>query len=500
LTPPLRDGQWNIEKSNQWYASQPPILGCNFLPSTAVNDVEMWQNSTFDAATIDRELGWAEQWGINSVRVFLNYVVWEAEAETFKKNFATFLDLCEKHKIRVMPIPFDDCNFAGRNAAVGKQAEPIPGVHNSQWVASPPQQILFDENNHLKLKAYLQDIIGTFGQDKRILVWDLYNEPGNSRAGDKYIDFIRNVFAWAREMKPSQPLTIGAWDNFFNQRSRLFFEESDVISYHGYDNVNGVKAKIDLCRSYGRPVLCTEWLLRQSGNSPKTLLPLFQKYKIGIYQWGLVAGRTQTYFHWGSKAGTLEPTVWQHDLIRKDGTPHDIREFALYRNFAAGNDIEKLLRSPEHLGLTVIVATSETHPLAWRYTETEPSADWTQLDFNDSAWQLGNAPFGVEEQPNRFPKTQWKSQVIWLRHTFELDEAALSKIKHLELSVHFDESPAIYLNGEEIAKLNGYNTDYQSIPLHDNVLKHLRAGKNVLSIKATQTYGGQFIDAGIFGW
>ena len=136
--PTLQPGQWSVAKANEWYAAQSWIVGCNFLPSTAVNDVEMWQSQTFDPATIDKELAMARQWGLNSVRVFLNYVVWEAGPEVFKKNFATFLDLCEKHKITVMPILFDDCNFSGNIARVGKQQDPVPGVHNSGWVSSPP--------------------------------------------------------------------------------------------------------------------------------------------------------------------------------------------------------------------------------------------------------------------------------------------------------------------------------------------------------------------------
>ncbi|MDR2643711.1 MAG: hypothetical protein LBC74_13060, partial [Planctomycetaceae bacterium] len=123
----LADGQWSVEKANNWYSQQQWIVGCNFLPSTAINSIEMWQDETFDLPTIDKELGWAADWGMNSVRVFLNYVVWEAEPEKLKSNFKKFLDVAEKHRISVMPVFFDECNWSGGVARAGKQPEPVPG-------------------------------------------------------------------------------------------------------------------------------------------------------------------------------------------------------------------------------------------------------------------------------------------------------------------------------------------------------------------------------------
>ena len=70
-------GRWRAERVNAWYAQQPWLVGCHFLPSTAVNDVEMWQPDTFDEATIECEIGWAQSLGFNTVRVFLNSVVWD---------------------------------------------------------------------------------------------------------------------------------------------------------------------------------------------------------------------------------------------------------------------------------------------------------------------------------------------------------------------------------------------------------------------------------------
>ena len=296
--PALQPGQWSAKKANEWYATQTWIVGCNFLPSTAVNDVEMWQSETFDPETIDKELALASQWGLNSVRVFLNYVVWEAEPEAFKKNFAAFLDLCEKHGISVMPILFDDCNFSGNVARVGKQQEPIPGVHNSGWVSSPPLAMTNDESTWPKLKAYVQDMVKTFGNDKRIVIWDLYNEPG-----DQHMGLIQSAFAWTREMEPSQPLAIGLWDDFASGKSQLLLDISDVVSFHGYDGIAKIEVKIKRCAEPGRPIACTEWLLRQGGNTPQNILPLFKEHNVASYHFGLVEGRIQDLYALGQQEG-----------------------------------------------------------------------------------------------------------------------------------------------------------------------------------------------------
>ena len=317
--------RWPADKAWQWYAKQPWLVGCNFLPSTAVNDVEMWRKETFDAKTIDRELGWAQELGFNTVRVFLNFVVWREDAAGLKKRFAVFLKSANRHGICVMPILFDDCNFAGCVAQANKQPDPVPGVHNSQWVSSPPLAMVTDRSAWPLLEQYVKDLVGTFARDRRIVVWDLYNEPGNGMDARSQ-PLMEAAFAWAREIEPIQPLTTGAWTDFNSPFSRRMMELSDVVSFHGYDPVPDIEAKLKTCAAYGRPVLCTEWLVRRNGNTFEQILPLFHDRKIGCWNWGLVAGRTQTYFPWGSPKGAPEPKVWQHDILRANGTPFDARE------------------------------------------------------------------------------------------------------------------------------------------------------------------------------
>jgi alpha-L-fucosidase len=325
-------GQWPTAKAIAWYAEQSWLVGCNFLPSTAVNDVEMWQAETFDAATIKRELGWAHDLGFNTVRVFLNFVLWEADSSGLKTRFDRFLAIADQCGIRAMPVLFDDCNFAGRVADVGKQPAPVPGVHNSQWVSSPPLAMVTNQAAWPQLERYVKEIVGAFANDRRIVLWDLYNEPGASGMNTQSQPLLEAAFAWAREIRPTQPLTVGAWADFNTPFSRRMMESSDIVSFHGYDALAGLEQKLKICGEYGRPILCTEWLRRRSGNDFETLLALFRDRHIGCYSWGLVAGRTQTYYPWGSPKGAPEPKQWQHDIFRNDGTPYVPREIELIRS------------------------------------------------------------------------------------------------------------------------------------------------------------------------
>lgn len=321
------------EKAWEWYKNIGPICGCNYLPRTAVNMTEMWQADTFAPKTIDQELGWAEDAGYNSVRVFLQYLVWKDDPKGLKERIDEFLTIAHKHGIRVMIILFCDCAFAGKEPYLGKQDAPIPGVHNSGWVPSPGLKRVTDRSVWPELEKYVKDIVSTFGHDGRVLIWDLYNEPGNSNMGEKSLPLAEAAFAWAREMEPSQPLTIGAWADFQSPISRRLMELSDVVSFHAYDDVNGVKSKIEICQSFGRPLICTECLRRQGGNTFSTILPIFAEHHVGWYNWGLVAGRTQTYMPWGSKKGDAMPTLWQHDVFHDDGKPYDSQEIELIRKF-----------------------------------------------------------------------------------------------------------------------------------------------------------------------
>jgi hypothetical protein len=293
----------------------------------------MWQRETYDPAAIDQELAWAAAAGYNSLRVFTQYLVWRDDRAGLLARVDHFLEIASGHGMRAMLVPFCDCSFSGREPYLGSQDPPLSGVHNSGWVPSPGLARVTDRSAWPDLKRYVQDLVGRYGRDERVLAWDLYNEPGNSDMGKKSLPLVEAAFCWAREAGPTQPLTVGLWNDFEGTMSRRLAELSDVISFHAYGDPRDVEAKIDVCRSYGRPLLCTEWLRRQVGNTFGAILPLFRRHRVGWYHWGLVAGKTQTYLPWGAQPGDPPPEVWQHDVFHPDGRPYDPRELEQVREF-----------------------------------------------------------------------------------------------------------------------------------------------------------------------
>ena len=328
--------QWSNEQANAWYREIGPICGCNYLPRTAINSTEMWQGGTFDPQTIDQELAWARRAGYNSVRIFVQFLVWQDDPDGIRQRLDVFLSIASEQGISTVPVLFDDCAFAGKEPYLGPQDDPVAGVHNSGWTPSPGPSRVTDSAAWPELARYVREVVGAFGSDSRVLLWDLYNEPGNSRSGERSLPLMEAAFNWARQASPQQPLTVSAWRDAPSYRSPMserMLALSDVISFHCYaqENLEGAIAR---CRSFGRPVLCTEWLRRTTGNSVADTLPIFAREQVGWYNWGLVAGRTQTFLDWRSKAGDPPPEVWQHDIFHADGRPYDPAEIEMIRHFA----------------------------------------------------------------------------------------------------------------------------------------------------------------------
>lgn len=330
--------RWSAEKANDWYASQPWLIGCNFIPSNAINQLEMWQAETFDPVTIDRELAWAAGIGFNTVRTYLHDLAWEVDPNGFKQRLDCFLQIAARHGIRPMLVIFDDC--WNSNPRIGVQPEPRPGIHNSGWMQSPGVNVVNQGPSAWgRLEDYVKDILSSFADDERVLLWDLYNEPGNSKNGAKSLPFLMAVFDWARAVNPSQPLTAGLW--FDNEKLNKFqLAASDVITFHHYWEPHKLKRVIRKLKASGRPVICTEWLGRSCGSQVSTNLPVFVEENVGCFNWGLVAGKTNTIYPWKEVLDPshvldlhAEPEPWFHDLLRPDGTPYDPAEIELFKMY-----------------------------------------------------------------------------------------------------------------------------------------------------------------------
>jgi hypothetical protein len=322
---------WSKEKAADWYAQWDWLCGADFLPSTAINQLEMWQAETFDTATINRELGWAESIGMNSMRVYLHHLAWEVDPEGFKDRVDQYLDIADRHDISTLFVFFDDCWNPTYQA--GKQPDPKPGIHNSGWVRDPGDLLLSDTTLYSKLEEYVKDVLTQFGDDERIVLWDLYNEPGNSGYGNKSMPLLKKVFHWARTVNPLQPLSVGVWNAELADLGKYQLENSDVITYHNYSERETHQEWIDSLRDYGRPMICTEYMARTRNSLFKDILPLLKEENIGAYNWGLVAGKSNTIYAWDAPMPDgKEPKVWFHDIFRKDGTPYNKREVALIKS------------------------------------------------------------------------------------------------------------------------------------------------------------------------
>lgn len=362
--------RWPAQKAQSWYDKQPWLVGCNFIPSTAINQLEMWQPDTFDPATIDRELGWAESIGMNTVRVFLHDLLWQQDSEGFLKRMDQFLTIADKHHIRPMFVLFD--SVWNPHPELGKQPAPKPHVHNSGWVQSPSIDVLKDPAKVNALEPYAKGVLETFKNDPRVLMWDLYNEPGNKNAADGVdnkdqlcYDFLEKVYTWARQVNPSQPLTAGVWEKEWSgpnetALNRFMLANADIISFHGYHDLNRTKERVAELKPLGRPLVCTEYMARTAGSLFADHLPYFKENKIGAYNWGLVAGRTQTQYPWESwqKEFTAEPNVWFHDIFRPDGTPFDKAETDLFKKLT-GKD-QKAAAKPAGNPMVKIVTNKGT--------------------------------------------------------------------------------------------------------------------------------------------
>jgi hypothetical protein len=332
--------RWSEKAANDWYARQPWLVGSNYIPSTAINELEMWQADTFDPVRIDLELGWAESLGMNTMRVFLHDLLWEQDPKGFQKRVDTFLQIAAKHHIRPLFVLFD--SVWDPNPHLGKQRAPTPGVHNSGWMQSPGAAALKDPSQVPRLEAYVKGIVGAFANDPRVLGWDIWNEPDNTNGGayakqeppnkvELVLALLAKAFAWAREAGATQPLTSGVWNGDwsspekFSPMERIQINESDLISFHNYSKPEEFEKSVLMLQQYHRPLICTEYMARGNGSTFQGTLPIAKKYNVGAINWGLVAGKTQTYLPWDSWEHPYtdhEPTVWFHEVFRTDGKPY----------------------------------------------------------------------------------------------------------------------------------------------------------------------------------
>lgn len=357
--------RWSEADIRDWYRSRPWICGCNFLPSTAVNFIEMWHGDTFDMPTIARELEWAAGIGFNAIRVNLPFVGWRQDRDGLFDRLDALMETAARFGIDTVPVLFDDCGFGGREPRWGPQPDPVPGIHNSRAVASPGREAVLDIGLRPELERYVRDVVRTFRSDPRILFWDLYNEPGNRMDFDRtaYSQFDADLeraalslmidcFAFAREEAPDQPVTVAAWTTplpdedvhpYQTEIDRTALLHSDLVTFHAYWNRNRVERFIDYLEVLDRPVVCTEWMARSVDSRISDQLRLFHDRGAGCFQWGLVKGRSQTWLPWPddlvrAHGGRVDRDLWFHDLLDEAGTPFDSAEVETIRSLTGARE------------------------------------------------------------------------------------------------------------------------------------------------------------------
>tara|TARA_Y100000768_G_scaffold363145_1_gene322543 strand:- start:2453 stop:3604 length:1152 start_codon:yes stop_codon:yes gene_type:complete len=350
-SPSVKEVRWSEERAWQWHKEYGWMIGSNFNPSTSINQLEFWQEDTYDPETIERELEWSAELGMNIHRVYLHNLLWDQDSLGFMKRIENYLEISETKGIKTLFVLLDDCWHPAPK--LGKQPEPMPFVHNSWWVQAPGSAILGDSSRHHEVKNYIKGVISHFAEDERVIGWDIYNEPGNvaptqkghnefAIKGDKDIytlSLIRKAFKWAREAKPSQPLTSSIWKTWekdedwskldnLSDLSRFIVSNSDIISFHTYGDIKEMKLRVDQLEIYNRPIMCTEYLARGQGSTFQAMLPLLKEKKIAAINWGFVAGKTNTIFPWSSWDidFTAPPEIWHHDIYMPDKTPYDQEE------------------------------------------------------------------------------------------------------------------------------------------------------------------------------
>lgn len=341
--------RWSSEKANEWLEKNGWMIGCNYIPATAINQLEMWQEETFDPFLIDKELSWAAALGFNTIRVFLHHLVWEQNPQAYLQRIDQFLSIANKQGIKTMLVLFD--SVWDPNPKLGKQPEPKLNVHNSGWVQCPGYQVLNNPDRYDELYSYVHGIVDHFKTDERVVIWDLFNEPDNMNMtsykdveyarhkAELSMELLRKTINWVRVIDPIQPITMAPWQwadvNSLSVLDNYMFSHSDIISFHNYEDRQGMERRILELKQFGRPMLCTEYMARGLRSTFEDILPLLKAHNVGAYNWGFVQGKSQTHCPWDSWQVTYEnePELWFHDIFRTNGEAYRVAEVEFLKNF-----------------------------------------------------------------------------------------------------------------------------------------------------------------------
>ncbi len=265
------------------------IRGANYVPSYASTSVGMWKD--FDPQVIDRELALARRLSLNSVRVFLPYVVYEDDPQTFLKHVERFVELSASHNIRPMFVLFDSC--FGDEPSLDKADSPT-------WVNNPGYSRIGKEH-WPRIERYASDVVGSFRGDSRVLMWDIMNEPMadfahvTRKERDAIWEFCRHFCAFVKKHDPNKPITVGHAVVEYIPKTIDLVDVASVHSYSPY--AEWLDNDLDLAFTYadraGKPVIVSEFGNPGAGQPYEMALDVIERRKIGFYFWELMIAKVQ---------------------------------------------------------------------------------------------------------------------------------------------------------------------------------------------------------------
>jgi len=402
---------------------------------------------------------------------------------------AAGFNMIRKH-IKVEPRRYYyDCDRLGMmmwqdQVSMGYGPDTEPKGSNPPWtrMAPNPEEGKWPDAAHEQWETEYKRMVDHLRDQPCIVVWSPYNEAWGQH---RTMDSGKMAVAYDK----SRPVNIASGGNFW--------PVGDIADEHAYPDPAfpvGDKRFDDYVKvvgefgGHGWPVKGHLWDATKEnwgyGGLPQSLDEWKQRYTKsinvlrGLRRQGISAGvYTQTTDVEGEINGLLTydreekvPATWLKPL-------HD-----------------QLLATPDAAAYAPVAATSENQAQAWKYSTEAPGDGWQTAGFDDKAWKEGKGGFGTRETPNTKVGTEWKTPEIWLRREFTVAAAPKG---NLVLRIFHDEDATVFLNGTEIAKLAGHNTNYSFLDLDEQAAKALKSGKNLLAIHVKQTNGGQYIDAGL---
>lgn len=314
------------------------LVGANYTPAYAVNQVQFWHD--FRPEVVETELAAARKhFGISTLRVYLHSLNFFEDKQSFLANLEQFLAICDRHGIRPGFVFFDDCHRE-EGIFLDKPTEPVMGWHNSRW-AQCPQKRDRDSNNLEKFKPYIQEIVRSYRTDRRVLFWEIFNEPA---PGAEYSDTLKRAgYRWAKEVEPLQPVLnchrskAGWGDTDVTDIVDAHLYQADTPAWDRMADANAGKGAviteagarwIGTRRNFGEPCGVMHWLERRRAARKSTP---------GVYLcWELMVGNSNCRWHWVDKPGAPEPTVPWCGLLWPDGAPVSLAEAEAARRYVTG--------------------------------------------------------------------------------------------------------------------------------------------------------------------